>query len=107
MSQYALVPNNPRYEVILGWDPPLANFFLQVRDLEVDEDRSDPITVWLGADDYAAEPNVDSVLEEAARWAEIPPDLRGRLLADRASEGVRPRPKWMASPRTDQTDGAQ
>ncbi len=90
MSRYALAPYSPRYEVSIGWDPPLANFFLQVRDRKVDEQMADPLIVWLGADGYATEPAVDPVLDEAARWAAVPQDLRTLLLVDQQREGARP-----------------
>jgi hypothetical protein len=86
MSRYRLAPRNQRHEVSIGWDRPLFNFFLQVRDLDIDEDKADPIVVWLGADGFATETAVDRVLVEASRWAMIPEDLRVRLLSDQAIE---------------------
>jgi hypothetical protein len=90
MSRYTLEPHSQRYEVSIGWDRPLANFFLQVVDRDVDEDKADPILVWLGADGYATETDVDHVLEEASTWAMIPQEFRTRLLSDQRCEGVRP-----------------
>ena len=89
MSRYALAPHSARYEVSIGWDPPLANFFLQVRDCKIDEQAADPVIVWLGADGYATEPAVDPVLEEASRWAAVPQDMRAFLLIDQQCEGAR------------------
>jgi hypothetical protein len=97
MSRHALAPYSPRYEVSIRWDPPLANFFLQVRDSEIDEQAADPVIVWLGADGYATEPAVDPVLEEAARWAGVPQDLRALLLVDQQCEGARPRVSFRQS----------
>jgi hypothetical protein len=90
MSRYTLAPLSPSYEISIGWDPPLANFFLQVRDLTIDEDTADPVIVWLGADDYGTEPAVDPVLLEASRWAVVPQDLRTLLQRDQQCEGLRP-----------------
>ncbi len=90
MSRYMLAPHSRRHEVCIGWDRPLANFFLQVRDLDVHEDEADLVIVWLGADDYATETEVDHVLEEASRWALVPQVLRAQLLLDQQYEGARP-----------------
>ena len=95
MSHYELTPQDSRYEVTIGWDPPLANFFLQVRDREIDDSDADPITVWKGADGYATEIDVARVLEEAAKWADVPADLLDRLLSDKEREGTRPCPQWL------------
>ncbi len=48
--------------------------------------------VWLGADGYATEMEVDRVLAEASRWAIVPADLRALLLSDQQREGVRRSP---------------
>jgi hypothetical protein len=96
MSQHFLKPLNPQHEVLIGWDRPLSSFFLQVRDLDRDEDEDrdleyevDPILVWLGADGFRTQPEVDPVLEEARKWAVIPEFLRERLLRDEREEGSR------------------
>jgi hypothetical protein len=47
MSRHQLLPNNPRFEVFVGWDPPLQTFFVQVYDREGAEE--DQPFVWLGA----------------------------------------------------------
>ncbi len=94
MSRYDLTPHDPRYEVSVGWDPCLANYFLQVVDRQVTEEDEDHdrFLVWLGADGYATERDVDSVLEEADKWAFLADELPALLLGDRAREGTRPRP---------------
>jgi hypothetical protein len=93
MSRYELQPKQPHHEVSIGWDPPLGNFFLQVYDTDINDEVEDPVVVWLGADGYATETDVDQVLEEAAIWAEIIPELRSKLLQDHLREGMRP-PMW-------------
>jgi hypothetical protein len=92
MSRYELEPLNARYEVSVGWDRPLSNFFLQVYDTEADEEKEDPMIVWLGADGYATEMDIDRILEVLPKWAHIPSELRTRLLLDQRQEGVRPLP---------------
>ncbi len=89
MSQHILEPLSPRYEVRIGWDRPLSNFFLIVRDDQIDEDDADPVIVWLGADRPASEMDVDRVLVEATKWALVPADLRERLLDEQRIEGRR------------------
>lgn len=90
MSRYELEPYNARYEVSVGWDRPLSNFFLQVYDLDADEEKEDPMILWLGAEGYATEIDVDRVLGEAAKWAVISSELRVHLLLDQKREGTRP-----------------
>ena len=89
MSQHILEPLTPRYEVRIGWDRPLSNFYLIVHDNEVDEDLADPVIVWLGADRRASELDVDRVLVEARKWALVPEDLRENLLYEQRVEGSR------------------
>lgn len=89
MSQHTLEPLQSHHEVMIGWDPPLSNFFLLVHDRDVTEDEGDPVIVWLGADRPATELDVDRVLKEAANWAVIPEGLRERLLRDKRVEGRR------------------
>ncbi len=102
MSRYTLEPLLTKHEVVIGWDRPLANFFLQVRDLTIadDDDTMDPVLVWLGADGYASETNVESVLGEARKWAHLPEDLHARLLRDqRANPAGSPPPALAAMKR--------
>lgn len=87
MSRHSLEPLSCRYSVAIGWDAPLASFFLNVEDHTVDDEKKDPILVWLGADGIGSEPEPDGVLEEASRWARVPIDLRPTLLRDREVEG--------------------
>jgi hypothetical protein len=99
MSRYSLEPLSARHEVAIGWDRPLANFFLQVRDLTIadNDDSTDPIIVWLGADEFGSEPDAESVLAEARRWAHVPDDLRDRLLGDERSNPARNPPAVLAA----------
>jgi hypothetical protein len=90
MIRYELEPYDARYEASVGWDRPLSNFFLQVYDTEADEEEEDPLIVWLGADGYATEMDVDRILEEVSRWAGVSADLRVHLLLDQEREGTRP-----------------
>jgi hypothetical protein len=66
MSRYTIKGHEETHEIVIGWDAPLANFFLQVKDLERNED--DEPVVWLGAEGYGTQTNVDLILAEAAKW---------------------------------------
>lgn len=99
MSHYVLVPRNPRRVVSIGWDPPLANFFLQVFDRDAREEEGDPEIVWLGADGYATEGDVNRILAEAEIWSFVPHDMRESLLSDQKREGTRLASGWI-QPRT-------
>jgi hypothetical protein len=48
VSRHQLPAKNPRYEVFVGWDPPLQTYFAQVFDGEGEPDEQ-PF-IWLGAD---------------------------------------------------------
>ena len=49
MSRHQLPTSNPRFEVFVGWDPPLQTYFLQVYDIEGTPDTQ-PF-IWRGADE--------------------------------------------------------
>lgn len=94
MSCYDPAPRGPRHEVGIGWDPCVANYFLQIVDREVTEEDSDQdrVIVWRGAGGYATQPDLDDLLEEAGQWALVPPELGATLIADREREGRQPWP---------------
>lgn len=82
MSRHLLDALDPELVVWVGWDPPLATFFLQVEPPGgVD---GDGLVCWLGTDwgeiDDAAE-----VVARLSEWAEVPDDLVERLEWDRCT----------------------
>ena len=49
MSRYEIPSIAERWEVIVGWDPPLNTFFAQVYDRSI-EDEDTQLIVWEGLD---------------------------------------------------------
>ena len=47
MSRYTLVPHDPRYEVIVGWDAPMQTLFGQVFVTTVEDDDA-ACVLWVG-----------------------------------------------------------
>jgi hypothetical protein len=83
MSRHNLQTIDANHQIVVGWDPPLGNFFLQVIDPLRDEENE--ILVWLGADGIGTEANVNRILREASKWAMVPENLRKVLLAEQAA----------------------
>jgi hypothetical protein len=83
MSRYELVARKGRYQVFVGWDPPLETYFLQVYDTQARDPESQPFT-WLGASgehlDYT---DLTRALEP---FAELPLDIAAKLSSDRTGE---------------------
>lgn len=73
-----------RLEIVAGWDPPLETYFGLVVDLDLKEDGEDEyVLVWLGGTPRA-HTTPDAVLQALSGWAEVPADLRARLIQDKA-----------------------
>jgi hypothetical protein len=98
MSRYNLQPIDANHQIVVGWDPPLGNFFLQVIDPSRGEE--DELLVWLGADGIGTETSVDRILDEAGNWAIMPQDLRQVLLAEQAADPERTPEFWWPLIRT-------
>jgi hypothetical protein len=91
MSRHILTAKDPALRVVVGWDPPLATFFLQVEDLRKEDDEDeDPMVAWLGFEPDEI-PTVEALAEKLAPWAEIPMETRLRLAAERLVNNGDPR----------------
>ncbi|MFB8236207.1 hypothetical protein ACFC58_06605 [Kitasatospora purpeofusca] len=73
--------------VTIGWDSPLATYFLQVLD-EPPADSEDEVieTVWEGGVPHQ-HPEPDHLVELAAQYATVPDDLAGTLRFDQEASG--------------------
>ena len=87
MSRHNLQAINANHEIVVGWDPPLGNFFLQV--IAPSRGEGNELLVWLGADGIGTETNVDRILGEAGNWATVPENLRQMSLAKQAANPER------------------
>lgn len=91
MSRYR-IPHS-RYDIVVGWDPPLNTFYGIVVDTQdVDEERT---LLWLG-DDWHQYPDLDTFCLQLALAIErlgltgihFPPELPTKLAFDQQHEGV-------------------
>jgi hypothetical protein len=82
MSRYELVARNPRYQVFVGWDPPLMTYFLQVYDTQARNPDTQPFT-WLGAGERLDYTDLTRAL---APFAELPLEMAQQLCRDRLGE---------------------
>lgn len=77
MSRHQL-KSLPRYEVFVGWDPPLQTWFCQVYDRTRSETEN-PF-IWLGPGRLVSWLDIVAAL---APYAEVPTDIKHALEADR------------------------
>jgi hypothetical protein len=79
VSRHQLPAKNPRFEVVVGWDPPLRTYFCQVTDLEGKEEGQ-PF-IWLGAD--LKRVPMGEVVDAVTPYAAVPREVFAKLLEDR------------------------
>lgn len=89
MSRYTLEPRDKslpddNFEIIIGWDPPLHTYFVQVLDPTCDEEDSGFEILWCGLTPGET-PSADEAILLIAPWAVIPANLRAALIADRTT----------------------
>jgi hypothetical protein len=87
MSRYKIPADDPRYDVIVGFDDPLDTFFGQIFDTTVPEE-DDNCVLWVGAT-LQALPTVDVLQDCLHAYATIPPEVMAQLRHDHAT--TRPR----------------
>ncbi len=85
MSRYRL--SEHPLEIVVGWDPPLQTFFLQILDPAKDEEEE--IVLWLGMSpgELPAITDLDRALADHAALTSgvaLPTELRRRLEEERA-----------------------
>ena len=83
MSRYAIAPQDPRYEVIVGWDPPMQTYFGQVFLLTIEEDDT-ACVLWVGLEVQAL--TAVAALQAALQaYATLPAAVVAQLEHDQAS----------------------
>lgn len=93
MSRYTLTGKEPRYRIVVGWDPSLQSFFGQVLDLAfesggkvVDQDAiigdspDEGLLVWVGADEVLSD--VTQIVQALADFGTLPAALITQLHQD-------------------------
>ena len=86
MSRHAIETFDPNNTAIVGWDPPLQTFFALVKSrLREKRDPDDPFLLWIGCE--AGEiADVEALAAQLAPFAELAPEIRAALEADREHE---------------------
>ncbi len=88
MSRHSIPSKDPNHTVVIGWDPPLQTFFLQV-DREVqaddDDDDTDPESILDEGNRYRQHPTLDKLLTLVTPYAVVPEATWLQLANDKAS----------------------
>ena len=89
MSRHEFAGRERGTRIVLGWDAPLASYFLHVIGEE------DAVLLWRGGP-YGECPEPGPLLALARRWSDAVPDgLLARLLADGSADPAHPRRPWL------------
>ena len=83
MSRYTIAPHDPRYEVIVGWDPPMQTLFGQVFVTTIEEDDT-ACVLWVGLEVQALT-TVAALQEALQAYATLPAAVVAQLEHDQAS----------------------
>jgi hypothetical protein len=93
MSRYSIPAQDPRLQVVVGWDNPLVTLFAQVFDPSIEED-AEACLLWIGTAPEAI-PTVAALQAQLVGWATIPADIVDRLLHDQhAATPPTPLQRW-------------
>lgn len=83
MSRHELPPLDPAHKVIVGWDPPLQTFFVQVIDrAKEDAGDDDKFVLWKGCS-LREIYEVDQLARIVGRYAKFSPELGVTLYGDK------------------------
>jgi hypothetical protein len=83
MSRHSVRSDLPGFKLVIGWDPPLHTFFVQVIDLDKEKRNPDnKLVKWLGCNYYEL-PDLDSLAGAMKPFADLTPLLRDKLRSDR------------------------
>jgi hypothetical protein len=78
MSRHQLPSARPRFEVFVGWDPPLQTYFCQVYDTRRKEEEN-PI-LWVGTDKRTS---WKEILDTISPYAAVSREMAQTLLDDK------------------------
>ena len=82
MSRYTIPARDPRYEVIVGWDPPMRTLFGQVFVTTIEEDDT-ACVLWVGLDVQALT-TVAALQDTLQAYATVPAAVVAQLKHDQA-----------------------
>ena len=84
MRRYAIASHDPRYEVVVGWDPPMQTLFGQVFVTTIEEDDDAACVLWVGLEVQALT-TVAALQEALQAYATLPAAVVAQLEHDQAS----------------------
>lgn len=88
MSRHEITASNPAHRIVIGWDPPMMTFFIQVIDRKIEDtedesdDAPDKFVYWAGARPREIRA-VEDLVRHARPYANIPHELRSALRGDK------------------------
>jgi hypothetical protein len=83
MSRHEIPGFSPGHKIIVGWDPPLQTFFLQVIDREAeDAGKDDKFLLWLGWS-LREICEVEQLVTLLSLFADVTPEMRAILHGDK------------------------
>ena len=86
MSRHSIPSKDPNHTVVIGWDAPLQTFFAQVdREVETDDDDTDPESIVDEGNRYRQHPTLDKLLTLVAPYAVVPEATKLQLANDKAN----------------------
>ena len=83
MSRYAIAPHDPRYEVVVGWDPPMQTLFGQVFVTTIEDDDT-ACMLWVGLEVQALT-TVAALQDALQAYATLPTAVVAQLEHDQAN----------------------
>lgn len=86
MSRHEITAANPNHKIIIGWDPPLMTFFIQVINRKTEEaddkDGPDKFVYWAGLKPHEIY-EIEDLVRHVRPYANIPHELRSTLYSDK------------------------
>ena len=83
MSRYAIAHHDPRYEVVVGWDPPMQTLFGQVFVTTIEEDDDAACVLWVGLEVQSLT-TVAALQDALQAYATLPAAVVAQLEHDQA-----------------------
>ena len=87
-SRRSIPARTSHLTVVVGWDNPLTTFFAHVERIQDDDDRRDPILLWIGSE-VGEVAQAEQLAGPLASYAELTSELVEQLRADRAADADR------------------
>ena len=81
VSRHTIPGRKPNHRVVVGWDPPLVTFFVQIIDPTLPDEEQ--VIHWVGADYPGQISTLVKLMDAMIPYAKMPPPILAQLLYDR------------------------